>query len=54
MLEHWQILDMITDLHNITEITMMITGSHGGSLMQGLTKDTTGGTHPLYFHQHLH
>ena len=52
----WEIWDQITNLHNITEIiiTIMITGSHRDSLMQGLMKDTTRGTHPLYFHQHLH
>ena len=33
----------------ITEITIMITGSHRGSLMQGLMKDTTRGTHPPVF-----
>ena len=54
MLECQEILDMITDLNNTTEITIMITGNHRGSLMQGLTKDTTRGTHPLYSHQHLH
>ena len=38
-------LDMITNLHNTTEITIMITGSHRGSLTQGLMKDTTRRTH---------
>ena len=51
-----EIWDQATALHITTEIiiTIMITGSHRDSLMQGLTKDTTRGTHPLFSHQHLH
>ena len=49
MLECQQILDTITDLHNTTEITIIITGSHRGSLTQGLMKDTTRGTAPPVF-----
>ena len=42
-------LDMMANLHNTTEITIMITGSHRGSLMQGLMRDTTRGTHLTAF-----
>ena len=49
-----EIWDQITNLHNITEKIITITGSHRDSLMQGLIKDTTRGTHPLYSHQHHH
>ena len=46
-----EILDLITNLHNISEIIIiiMITGSHRGSLMQGLMKGTIRGTHPPVF-----
>ena len=48
----WEILDQITDIHSLPEILIiiMITGSHRDSLRQSLMKDTTRGTHPLYFH----
>ena len=35
-------------------IIIIITGRHRDNLMQGLTKDTTRGTHPLYSHQPHH
>ena len=41
-------LDMIANIHNTTEITIMITGSHRGSLMQSLMRDTTRDTHFLH------
>ena len=49
MLECQQRLDTITGLHNTTETTIMITGSHRSNLTQGLMKDTTRGTQPLIF-----
>ena len=52
ILKIWKIPDQITDLQSFSEILiiLLITGSHRDNLMQGLTKDTTRGTHPLYFH----
>ena len=50
MLEHvGKILDTITDLHNTTEITIMITGSHRSNLTQGLMKDTNQRYSPPVF-----
>ena len=52
ILKIWEIPDQITNLHSFSEILIiiLIKGSHRDSLMQGLMKHTTRGTHPLYFH----
>ena len=48
ILKFQEILDQMPDLHSVPGILIiiMITGSHIDNLMQGLTKDTTRGTHP--------